>query len=589
MENIREAAIKLVNDGYSIIPLRKNKASYLSRWTEFQKRRPTIEEVDGWCEKFGKDMLIAIVTGEISGITVVDVERDGDWEDWPDTVSAKSARGGRHFYYKYDSRVKSPVKFAPLTDLRNDRALIIVPPSVRDEGNYEWLKPLERANLTEFPFDIYQEKAARWHSGLCTEYKGVAEGSRHISMVSRVGTLLRRVPETVWDTEVWVQFQEDNRQNQPPLEDVELRQIFEGISKKECERRLTEPNNITYQTTKAKVEKIVLHTCAEMLATPHQPDSFVIDRLIPEGMVSALTSQAGVGKSIIALEMARCIASGEKFLDRFATKRMPVLLLDQEMSANTIVGRFHSLVNDPGLPIFTSYDTFLKVTKPEDYQKIVDAIKENSIGFVVFDTLVTFHEGNENQVDEMRPVMEAMMRLCSETGVTVLFNHHMRKGAYGEQTSQSSMRGSTEISAKIGSQMTLESKGKTTDETTGETTAKMTLEQHKSRLPVGFKKFEIESIYNEKTLKSQIKYTGDVEEKKPRKEKLKEDIIGALNASASGKLTRQEIIDAVGSQKNADVAIRAMVADGALLEESQPKTKAKLYSMPMIEVEEVEY
>lgn len=591
-QSMRDAALDLVAKGYSVIPVGKNKRPLIAKWKPYQQNAASISEVEDWCNRFGDEMQIGIVTGKVSGVSVIDVEANGYWGDLPDTVKSKTGSGGRHFFYRYSGGLKNNVTPWPLADIRDDGAFVVVPPSSNTNGSYEWLDALERDTMSDFPMAMYEEKRRRWQ-GLCKAYKGVAEGHRHDSMVSRAGTLLRRIPQEHWETEAWIQLKEDNRNNNPPLEEDELRRIFEDIGRKEELRRSAQP---TVATAPAETDKLIVHPCDEIMAKPYKPDSFVIDRLIPEGMVSAITSQAGVGKSIIALEMAKSIASGKPFLGQFKTKQMPVLIIDQEMSPNTIVGRFHSLIDDPKLPIFTSYETFLKITNPEDYAKIADAIREHGTGLVILDTLVTFHSGDENQVNEMRDVMGALMRLCAECKVTVLLAHHQRKGAYGEQASQASMRGSTEIAAKISCQMTLENKGrKEFDETTGETTALLTMEQHKSRLPIGFKKFTIKSVYNEKTNKTVISYEGECEDKKAVKAAaLTEEMTKVIQTSPHGKLTRQQIIDELkgmklGGVKKIDDALKEMIGNGQLFEEEQPGTKARLYSVATLEPSDIEY
>ena len=584
-EEIRTAALGYIAQGFSIIPVGKDKAPLLKTWTEFQSRIATVDEVEGWFKQYGAAMQIGIVTGKVSGITVIDVESGGYWNDLPETVIAKTGGDGRHYYYCYTD-IKNAVKLWPLTDIKSEGGYVVAAPSVSTKGSYVWLQPLQRDVLATFPTQLYQEKIRRW-KGLCRDYKGVAIGCRHDSMVSRVGKLLALMPEHAWETEVWVQFQQDNRNNHPPIEEDELRKIFDDISKKEKQKRQSNQN--TYSTPTASTQGLVLHSCAEILATVHRPDSFVIDRLIPEGMVTALTSQAGVGKSIIALEMAHCIAAGTPFLGQFKTKQMSVLLLDQEMSPNTIVGRFHSLISNADLPIFTTYETFLKITSPDDYSKIVSAVTEKHIGLLILDTLVTFHGGDENQVNEMRQVMEAMMRLCADTGATILFLHHQRKGAYGEQASQASMRGSTEIAAKIGCQITLESHGKEVDEATGEITMKLTLEQHKSRLPSGFRKFCVKSIYNENTRKSLITYDGECEGKKAKKDIQKDEVTKLLSIVPGSKMSRKEIIGKLGAAKNTDKAIADMVTDGLVVADKQPGSKERLYSLATLAQPEIEF
>jgi hypothetical protein len=57
----------------SCFPVGKDKKP-LIQWKEYQERRATEEEVDKWIETF-PEMQIGIVTGKISGIIVVDIEK----------------------------------------------------------------------------------------------------------------------------------------------------------------------------------------------------------------------------------------------------------------------------------------------------------------------------------------------------------------------------------------------------------------------------------------------------------------------------------------------------------------------------------
>ena len=56
----------------SVIPVARDKRP-LVKWEEFQKRRPTEEEVESWWTRW-PDANIAIVTGRISGLVVVDAD-----------------------------------------------------------------------------------------------------------------------------------------------------------------------------------------------------------------------------------------------------------------------------------------------------------------------------------------------------------------------------------------------------------------------------------------------------------------------------------------------------------------------------------
>jgi hypothetical protein len=63
--------------GYSIIPLKKDKKPQIASWMDFQKTPATEEIIEAWWDRY-PEANIGIVTGAISGITVVDIDTKGD-------------------------------------------------------------------------------------------------------------------------------------------------------------------------------------------------------------------------------------------------------------------------------------------------------------------------------------------------------------------------------------------------------------------------------------------------------------------------------------------------------------------------------
>lgn len=95
---------------------------------------------------------IGLVTGEVSGITVLDIDigpgKAGavTWNDLnketgePVTLVARTGSGGMHFVFKYNSSLNtSSGTLGPGVDCRNDRGYIVAAPSQhRSGGVYEW-------------------------------------------------------------------------------------------------------------------------------------------------------------------------------------------------------------------------------------------------------------------------------------------------------------------------------------------------------------------------------------------------------------------------------------------------------------------
>ena len=74
-ESLIDAAIEYLEQGLSIIPIRPDTKRPAIRWKEYQTRQPTHEEVEQWFTTW-PDANIAVVTGEVSGIVIVDCDND---------------------------------------------------------------------------------------------------------------------------------------------------------------------------------------------------------------------------------------------------------------------------------------------------------------------------------------------------------------------------------------------------------------------------------------------------------------------------------------------------------------------------------
>ncbi len=90
------AALFYLKSGFSVIPVGKDKKP-LILWKGFQTRRPTEKEMKTWFQ-LPNVHGIGIVTGAISGIAVVDVEKGGVINDLPETAMSQTGGGGWHLY-----------------------------------------------------------------------------------------------------------------------------------------------------------------------------------------------------------------------------------------------------------------------------------------------------------------------------------------------------------------------------------------------------------------------------------------------------------------------------------------------------------
>ncbi len=229
-ENLKAALDYLLIHNTSVIPVGKNKRPLIA-WKEFQTRLPTKEEVILWFS-FYPDAQVGIVTGRLSNLTVVDIEKGGDPSFLPqNTPIIQTGSGGYHYYFLYEEGVNNYARIKPLIDIRSEGGYVIAPPSVSDKGKYTVLR---RANYAPFPRELFGLEAKK--GGALTvsavtvdEYPGYGEGRRNDEMTRFIGSVLTRIHPTDWDALAWPIIQGANLKNNPPLPESELKASFKSI------------------------------------------------------------------------------------------------------------------------------------------------------------------------------------------------------------------------------------------------------------------------------------------------------------------------------------------------------------------------
>ncbi|HBE80338.1 MAG TPA: hypothetical protein DDW65_21530 [Firmicutes bacterium] len=131
---------------WSVIPLRKDKKSFI-KWEEFQTRHASEEEILSWWKEW-PNANIGIITGQISGIVVLDIDGEGAKtlapfvavEPLPQTPKSIT-RNGNHYIFKHPGlEVRNFVR-KDLADMhfRGDGGYIVAPPSIHETGHiYSW-------------------------------------------------------------------------------------------------------------------------------------------------------------------------------------------------------------------------------------------------------------------------------------------------------------------------------------------------------------------------------------------------------------------------------------------------------------------
>ncbi len=243
---IAEQAFAYHVQGYSIMPCKRDKRPALLAWKKYQSTKPTDDEILKWFSSPNTN--IGIITGKISGLTVIDIDNkstssevdgqqraDDMLSKFPATYTIKTPSGGYHLYYQYaDGFTVSANAYPqfPSMDIRGEGGFVVAPPSVTDKGIYA---PLNDLPIAPFPADLFpkikQKKSL-------TEKLTAKNGNRNESLTSFVGQLLQATTnEDLWLTEVLPAVQRANKTYTPSLPDQEVLTVFNSIAKKERTRR----------------------------------------------------------------------------------------------------------------------------------------------------------------------------------------------------------------------------------------------------------------------------------------------------------------------------------------------------------------
>jgi putative DNA primase/helicase len=228
-------AVDYHRGGWCPIPIKeRSKEPNLLELRPYLNRRATKEELGAWSWSG-----VGIVTGELSGILVLDVDGpEGEAElqkhGHPATPMVRTASGGLHLYFKHPEHpVRTGIRVAPGLDVKASGGYVVAPPSLGPNGKrYEWIVSPEDADLAEPPewlmrlLDRQRSKAPAGPVG-----ERIPSGQRNKVLASIAGTMRRR---GMGEAEILAALQVANEQRcEPPLEAEEVAKIAASVARYE--------------------------------------------------------------------------------------------------------------------------------------------------------------------------------------------------------------------------------------------------------------------------------------------------------------------------------------------------------------------
>lgn len=439
-----EAALKYLSKGWPVFPINPaSKKPCLESWKDYQNRIPSVDEIEAWWTKWPWAN-IGLVAGELSGVSVIDVDprHRGTTNNLLETVKAKTGGGGWHYFYKYNPGVYSRNGLAEGIDLKSDGGYVILPPSEHKSGNkYKWVTPPfvnEFKPLPQWVIDSQKNKGVSTFDPALLQ--GVSEGQRNESAASVIGKILHGLKEEDWQTIGWQIAEGWNSKNNPPLSKQELLNVFKSIAKAQAQKGYKQSSLYTPTIEINRVFEPIL--AKDMKTQLNIEINWVCEGLMAKNYLTLLAAREKMGKTSLLKGLLKALVEGGDFLSQKVIKSK-VLVITEEGE-----GLWNRRLDDLGLSDCDSlwfepqpFNTRLKQKEWEQYliEDVAPFCEKNQVEVLILDTISPIWPVlNENDASQTQTALLPLVAIARK-GVAVLPVHHYSKAG--------GIRGSTVLGA----------------------------------------------------------------------------------------------------------------------------------------------
>ncbi|OGM12635.1 hypothetical protein A2V80_01665 [Candidatus Woesebacteria bacterium RBG_16_39_8b] len=441
--------------GWSLIPILPETKQPAVKWAEFQERKPTVEEVETWLKE---GWYLAVVTGDISGILIIDDDRiKHKLPEWgfESPVIAKTSSGGKHYYYKYDREIHSHSNTKLFIDLKAWHSYCLVPPFKdrewlsRPSENLSKLTPLSDENVRLINSDMAKEGVRE--PLRMADFMDIEEGARTESL-HRIACSIFSKTEKDDGLRILAGV---NQTYNPPLEEKEFNyQVSRAYQFVEKQPTITTDNplrdvprlslDIEAKTPDrgTKFDPVFLSSVNET----EENVEWVWDGYLGTGCLTLFSALWKAGKTTLLSHLLKSFQEGTPLAGK-EVKKSKCLIISEENKAIWAERRDElDLTGDIWL-LSRPFSQRLKYNQWVSLiQQIADFCQENKIDVVIFDTISGFWSvTNENDASEVGSAL-LPFNLLLNLKMAVLLVHHFRKALGDEGTAA---RGSSALGSAV--------------------------------------------------------------------------------------------------------------------------------------------
>ncbi len=166
------------------------------------------------------------------------------------------------------------------------------------------------------------------------------------------------------------------------------------------------------------------------------------DKHLPLGKITLLDGDPGMGKSLLALNLAARVSSGLPMPDGTPGQQGGVILIaPEDGAADTLKPRLEAAGGDPSRVLLLNTVQSLDAKKmqvvdrpfslSQDLELLEQAIKQTNALLVVLDPLMAVlgHNVDSSRDQDIRAVFTPLAQLAERTGCAILLIRHLKKGS----------------------------------------------------------------------------------------------------------------------------------------------------------------
>ncbi len=169
---------------------------------------------------------------------------------------------------------------------------------------------------------------------------------------------------------------------------------------------------------------------------------WVVKDLFAKKLVSVIFSEPGVGKTVLAMDIAEKLTKGEAIFNQYKVEKPMKVLYFQGDFPNTIMrNRLQQMFHKPDdsfFKIVNRYDAeangfSIDLTNEQGQENLKTILEEYKPDFVIFDTFISFFDGDENKQKDVKEPIDFLRKLTSNYDCSILLCHHSRKRGSNEK------------------------------------------------------------------------------------------------------------------------------------------------------------